>query len=404
MVFMKKWIVFFTLIICLSFQSNTEAKVIWDGAEITKGQTGKLTFSKDVKIYKKNADGTFTSLVVKKGEFYRVYGHEYSTVGKVYKMSGGYRVQATDLVIYKDVPLAIQQQVAGEKFTIGTPIFASSAKGVSIKEAPNSSAKTIMHTPYGTVFKVVELSGDYIKVEYNPRTDSTIDYVWGYIPQDYVSNLPKGTIQYVKENVDVSVRPGWQSQSLKTGTSVAVYFTTADGRAYVSSNKIYGYLPASALSKTPIMDKELLSLAEPSNILFDATKKISLLQTAPDYYLAEFSPTASNRWQGYMQLVNDDEISGGKQLAGVLSYALVNNKLTYHLASELHDHKITIQFPLKVNDTIYINGNEQKVTKIYEHLSLNITGSYETFNNVVIAGDYIIAKGLVKGRYDYWVQ
>ncbi|CAM5386443.1 S-layer protein OS=Lysinibacillus sphaericus OX=1421 GN=LS41612_07045 PE=4 SV=1 [Lysinibacillus sphaericus] len=70
----------------------------------------------------------------------------------------------------------------------------------------------------------------------------------------------------------------------------------------------------------------------------------------------------------------------------------------------MHDHKITIQFPLKVNDTIYINGNEQKVTKIYEHLSLNITGSYETFNNVVIAGDYIIAKGLVKGRYDYWVQ
>lgn len=53
MVFMKKWIVFFTLIICLSFQSNIKAQVIWDGAEITKGQTGKLTFSKDVKIYKK---------------------------------------------------------------------------------------------------------------------------------------------------------------------------------------------------------------------------------------------------------------------------------------------------------------------------------------------------------------
>ncbi|MFJ7664002.1 hypothetical protein ACIQXW_16650 [Lysinibacillus sp. NPDC097162] len=401
---MKKWIVLFTLIMCISFQSNTEAKVIWDGAEITKGQTGKLTFSKDVKIYKKSDDGTFISLVVKKGEFYRVYGHEYSTVGKVYKMSGGYRVQATDLVIYKEVPLAIQQQVSGVKFTVGTPIFANSAKGVSIKEAPNSAAKTILHTPYGAVFKVVELSGDYVKVEYNPRTDTTIDYIWGYVPQDYVSNLPEGTIQYVNQIVDLSVRPGWQSQSLKPGTSVAVYFTTADGRAYVSSNKIYGYLPVSALSKTPIVDKELQVLAEPSSLLFDATKKIALSETAPYYYLTEFSPTSSNRWQGKMQLVNDDEISGGKQIAGALSYTLINKKLTYHLESELHDQKIMMQFPLKVNDTIYVNGQTQKVSKIYEQYALNITGSYKTFTNVVIAGDYIIAKGLVKGPYNYWIQ
>lgn len=400
----KKWIVLITFIMCISFQSITEAKVIWDGAEITKGQTGKLTFSKDVKIYKKNADGTFVSLIVKKGEFYRVYGHEYSTVGKVYNMSGGYRVQATDLVIYKEVPLAIQQQVSGGKFTVGTPIFANSAKGVSIKEAPNSSAKTIMHTPYGAVFKVVELSGDYVKVEYNPRTDTTIDYIWGFVPQDYVSNLPEGTTQYVKQIVDLSVRPGWQSQSLKPGTSVAVYFTTADGRAYVSSNKIYGYLPASALSKTPIVDKELQTLTEPSSLLFDATKKISLSETAPDYYLAEFSPISSNRWQGHMQLVNDDEISGGKQIEGELSYTLVNKKLMYHLESELHNHNIAIQFPLKVNDTIYVNGQPQMVTKIYDQRDLNIRGSYETFKNVVIAGDYIIAKGLVKGRYDYWIQ
>lgn len=401
---MKKWIVLLTFILCISFQTNTEAKVIWDGAEITKGQTGKLTFSKDVKIYKKNADGTFTSLVVKKGEFYRVYGHEFSTVGKVYKMSGGYRVQATDLVIYKEVPLAVQQQVSGVKFTVGTTIFANSAKGVSIKEGPNRSAKTIMQTPYGAVFKVVEVSGDYVKVEYNPRTDTTIDYVWGYVPQDYVSNLPEGTIQYVKQIVDLSVRPGWQSQSFKPGTSVAVYFTTADGRAYVSSNKVYGYLPASALSKTPIVDKELLSLAEPSTVLFDATQKISLSQTAPDYYLAEFSPTSSNRWQGTIQLVNDDEISGGRQLEGALSYTVVNKKLTYHLESERQDEKLMIQFPLKVNDTIYVNGQAQKVSKIYEQYALNITGSYKTFKNVVIAGDYIIAKGLVKGPYIYWTH
>ncbi len=33
--------------------STSKAKVIYDGVEIVKGQTGKLTFSKDVKVYKK---------------------------------------------------------------------------------------------------------------------------------------------------------------------------------------------------------------------------------------------------------------------------------------------------------------------------------------------------------------
>ncbi|QDP99625.1 hypothetical protein FOH38_03085 [Lysinibacillus fusiformis] len=401
---MKTWIGLLVLIMCVSFQSNTEAKVIWDGAEIVEGQTGKLTFSKDVKIYKKNADGTSTSLIVKKGEFYRVYGQEYSTVGKVYKMSGGYRVQVTDLVIYKEVPLAIQQQVAGVKFTVGTTVFASSAKGVSIKEGANPTAKTIIHTPYGAVFKVVELSGDYVKVEYNPRNDTKIDYVWGYVPQNYVSNLPEGKIQYVNQIVDLSVRPGWQIQSLKLGTSVKVYFTTADGRAYVSSSNLYGFLPASALSKTAIVEKELQSLAEPSSILFDASKNIFLSETAPYYYTTEFAPISTNRWQGSISLVFDDELGSAKQVEGALSYKLENNKLTYHLDSELHDNKVTIQFPLKVKDTIYVNGQPQRVTKIYEQSALNIRGRYETFENVVIAGEYILAKGLMKGRYDYWIQ
>ena len=401
---MKKWIGLLVLILCVSLQANAEAKVVWDGAEIVKGQTGKMTFSKDVKIYKKNVDGTFTSLVVKKGQFYRVYGHEYSTVGKVYNMSGGYRVQVTDLVIYKEVPLAIQQQVSGVKFTVGTTIFASSANGVSIKEAPNSTAETIIRVPYGAVFKVVELSGDYVKVEYNPRNDTTIDYVWGYVPQSYVSNLPNGTIQYVNQIVDLSVRPGWQSQTLKSGTSVKVYFTTADGRAYVSSNKLYGFIPASALSKTPIVEKELSSLSKPSTIVFDASKNISLSEAAPYSYSTRFEAVSANRWQGSIPIVYDEEMGTIQQVEGALSYTLVNNKLTYHLDSELHEHKITIQFPLKIKDAIYVNGQPQKVTKIYERSDLNIRGSYETFENVVVAGEYILAKGLMKGPFNYWIQ
>ena len=40
---------------CLySQEASANEKFIWDGSEIVKGQIGKMTFSKDVKVYKKN--------------------------------------------------------------------------------------------------------------------------------------------------------------------------------------------------------------------------------------------------------------------------------------------------------------------------------------------------------------
>lgn len=115
---MKKLLglLFFIVALCVA-PSLTEAKVIWDGAEIVKGQVGKLIFNKDVKIYKKNADNTFTSLVVKKGQSYRVYSVNKESVGIVYGMSGGYRVQQTNLVSYKAIPAATIQAL-GVPYTI----------------------------------------------------------------------------------------------------------------------------------------------------------------------------------------------------------------------------------------------------------------------------------------------
>lgn len=112
----KQWLtgLVFTAGLALSaFLGSDEAsaKVMWDGAEISTGQTGKLAFNKDTKIYKKNADGTFTSMVSKKGSFWRVYGKEQTSTGLVYNMSGGYRVNASHLTTYKEVPIYIQDQV-----------------------------------------------------------------------------------------------------------------------------------------------------------------------------------------------------------------------------------------------------------------------------------------------------
>ncbi|MFJ7954631.1 hypothetical protein ACIQZG_24345 [Lysinibacillus sp. NPDC096418] len=87
--------------------TKSEAKVMYDGAEVVKGQTGKMTFKKDIKVYKKNPNGTFDSLVVKRNNFFRTYDIE-KYGGKTFYQMGQYRVQATDLVVFKEVPLKIR--------------------------------------------------------------------------------------------------------------------------------------------------------------------------------------------------------------------------------------------------------------------------------------------------------
>ncbi|WP_107948404.1 hypothetical protein [Lysinibacillus parviboronicapiens] len=106
---MKKY--FFTFLVVIAFLTNpssSKAEVQWDGAQIVKGQTGKMTFTKDVKVYKKNANGTFSSMTVKRNNYFRVYNIEKYKNKTFYWMSSGYRVQATDLVVFKKVPLNIR--------------------------------------------------------------------------------------------------------------------------------------------------------------------------------------------------------------------------------------------------------------------------------------------------------
>ncbi|MGA3600201.1 hypothetical protein [Lysinibacillus agricola] len=94
-------------VFAVAYPTKSEAKVMYDGAEVVKGQTGKMTFKKDIKVYKKNPDGTFDSLMVKRNNFYKTYDIEKYDGKKFYQM-GQYRVQATDLVVFKEVPIEIR--------------------------------------------------------------------------------------------------------------------------------------------------------------------------------------------------------------------------------------------------------------------------------------------------------
>lgn len=52
---MKKYFIVLLVVLAslLSPTSSKAAEVKWDGAQVVKGQAGKMTFTKDVKVYKK---------------------------------------------------------------------------------------------------------------------------------------------------------------------------------------------------------------------------------------------------------------------------------------------------------------------------------------------------------------
>ncbi|MFJ7735701.1 hypothetical protein ACIQ2D_05090 [Lysinibacillus sp. NPDC097287] len=109
---MKKYLVGFLLsLVIFSSPVESKATVNWDGAQVVKDQTGKMTFTKDVKVYKKNANGTYSSMIVKRNNYFRVYNIEKYDNKTFYWMSSGYRVQATDLVVFKEVPFEIRSSI-----------------------------------------------------------------------------------------------------------------------------------------------------------------------------------------------------------------------------------------------------------------------------------------------------
>lgn len=119
---MKKILSAFLVIFLFSVMEHAEAKVIWDGAEIVEDQNGKMTFKKDVKVYKKLPNGQYESLVVKRNNYFRVYSVERGFNRTYYWMSSGYRVQATDLVVFKEVPYDIKEQVMKDYYyTVTNP-------------------------------------------------------------------------------------------------------------------------------------------------------------------------------------------------------------------------------------------------------------------------------------------
>lgn len=88
-------------------------KIMWGANELADTQIGRITFLKDTKLYKRNANNLIQfHLNAKKGSMWRV--HKITKEGNmnVYDLGGGVRVQQSNLSKYEAVPTAlIEKQV-----------------------------------------------------------------------------------------------------------------------------------------------------------------------------------------------------------------------------------------------------------------------------------------------------
>ncbi|MFJ7669536.1 hypothetical protein ACIQXI_20900 [Lysinibacillus sp. NPDC097195] len=398
---MKKWLLSLTIAGSCFFATDALAKeaVVWDGAEVDYGQVGKMTFSKDVKVYKQNTDETFTSLVVKKGNFFRVYGVEQTSIGKVYTMSGGYRVQATDLVIYREVPLSIQQQL-GTSFTKGSNIFVSSKGGVAIKPEPRIDVDSIGHTKHGAILQVIGTEGDYVKVMYDPGQGS--DYVVeGYVPKNFVSAIPTATTQYLTEEV----RFGKQIEATShmgnypRGQKVSTYFTTVSGYTYISIGNVFGFVKTTSLSNDKVIDKPLQKIDVSANIAFDTTKEINYgtsdsPATSGVTTSGLYKPVSPNSLEGTIYSTDGDVEFFKKSM---FQANVTDKEIVY----KIDDMTIKLAFPVKVGDAIEVNGKKYKIEKILETYTPHYSTS--TVENAIFAGDFVIGKEYIyQGTQFYW--
>lgn len=101
---------FFLLFV--SMPSGASAKVMWDGAELKKGQIGRLTVLKNTELYKWDGSKKTPYRTLKAGEKYRIYTFLPGKLG----LGGGYYIDRDSKVKY-ETPSKIKVQALGVNFT-----------------------------------------------------------------------------------------------------------------------------------------------------------------------------------------------------------------------------------------------------------------------------------------------
>ncbi|MGM9949931.1 MAG: hypothetical protein ACI33P_07375 [Lysinibacillus sp.] len=408
---MKKWLVGMLLLVSMYvLAEEAEAKsVIWDGAEVVEGQTGKMTFSKDVKVYKRQSDGTFTSMIVKANSYFRVYTIESYNRSTYYWMSGGYRVQATDLVIFKAVPNHLLNEL-GTFNKLNTFVYAKSAGGISMKTSPHGSSETIARFPHGTVFKILSVSGDYVRVQYDPYKGGD-HLVKGYVLKSFIANLvPQGTMY-----VQTSGRLGrtltgeetFHAENVIRNEVITVFFYTGE-QAYVRTARgYYGYIAKSHVGNTKHEPKPVAQISSPSVISLNESEKLYWQRGGTSHSLPSGGTLVhqgDGLWKGKGDFVDTETYAEYeltlKTVTTSSSYAIEGSitgigrrEFSYPVAS------IALTFPVKNGDLAIVDGQRQPVR-------IESVGTFDgkDYSPVVYIGDSVVLGKhlyLEGNRFDY---
>jgi Deacetylase PdaC/Protein of unknown function (DUF3298) len=83
--------------------SHADAKVVWNGVEVTKGQIGIVTVLKDTQLYHLNGNKLVVAKSVKKGQKYRVYSIS-NQYGGLYAVGKNLYAKKSNSIKYEKVP------------------------------------------------------------------------------------------------------------------------------------------------------------------------------------------------------------------------------------------------------------------------------------------------------------
>lgn len=394
---LKKWLIGMLLLVGVYMVAEeAEAKsIVWDGAEVVEGQTGKMTFSKDVKVYKRQPNGTFASMVVKANNFFRVYTIESYNGNTYYWMSGGYRVQATNLVIFKEVPNHILNEL-GTFNKLNTMIYAKSASGVSLKASPKGNSETIASFPQGTVFKILRVSGDYVKVQYDPYQGADHVVIGYALKKDLANLVSQGTL-YVQTSGELlrtlTGEENFYREHVIRNDSVTVFFY-AGNQAYVKLPRgQYGYIAKSDLGKAKHEPKPVAQISSSSVISLDESKELSWRRGGASHSLptsGKLIHQGDGLWKGRGVFEENEAYAEYdlilKTVTTSSSYT-IDGSVTESGRPEFSYpvDSITLTFPLKNGDLASVNGQKKPI-------KIESVGTFDgkDYSPVVYIGDSVV--------------
>src|SRR4051812_18230611 len=87
----------FVLLLIFTIPNNASAKVIWNGAELKKGQIGNLTILKQTELYKLSGANKAVIRKLNPGEVYRIYTFLPGKLG----LGGGYYIDRDSKIKYQ---------------------------------------------------------------------------------------------------------------------------------------------------------------------------------------------------------------------------------------------------------------------------------------------------------------